>query len=60
MEGEEDEDAALQYMIEQSLLESHKQRETNQDSGRGDSSRSVQQKLGVKIHEKYFYSCALS
>uniref|UniRef100_UPI003AAB8214 ankyrin repeat and SOCS box protein 14 n=1 Tax=Centroberyx gerrardi TaxID=166262 RepID=UPI003AAB8214 len=41
-EEDEEEDAATQYMIEQSLLESNKQRKTERDARTGDS-RSVRQ-----------------
>ena len=43
-DDEDDEDAATQYMIEQSLLESTKQKETQQGSTTPDSKRSVQNK----------------
>lgn len=49
MEDEDDEDdAATQYMIEQSLLESNKQKETVRDSTTRDSRRSVQQTPELK------------
>lgn len=41
IEDDEDEDAAIQYMIELSLLESNKQKETHRDSTTRDGRRSV-------------------
>lgn len=50
-EDDDEDDAATQYMIEQSLLESSKQKETHKDSTTRDSRRLVVQST-VSLSEK--------
>lgn len=51
-EEEDDDDEAAQYMIEQSLLESNKQKGTHRDAAARDSRRSVgEDSLTIRVHD---------